>query len=303
MKEGYFVVGLKTNIDLAGEARTSNLIYDVDSMVRSDLAISTFGQGYKVTMIQLASAFCSIINGGYYYEPHIATEIQNPDGSTAETIAPRVLKQVVSTETSEKMKTYLNAVCVTGTATTAVPAGYLIGGKTGTAETYPRKQGQYVVSFIGYAPADDPQVVVYVVVDRPNVADQPHSTFAQEIAKGIFTEILPYMNIFRTEQLTEEQEEELRRLQILGTVSGNSTEEGTEEEESEEETEQEEEAEKPEYTYDDNTGNIIDPLTGYQVDPDTMEYADPQFSAIGDISGTPSENEQEDSGGSEGYEE
>lgn len=293
-----FNVGLKTNIDLAGEARTANLIYDADSMVRSDLAISTFGQGYKVTMIQLASAFCSIINGGYYYEPHIATEIQNPDGSTAETIAPRVLKQVVSTETSEKMRTYLNAVCITGTGTTAVPAGYLIGGKTGTAETYPRKQGQYVVSFIGYAPADDPQVVVYVVVDRPNVADQPHSTFAQEIAKGIFTEILPYMNIFRTEQLTEEQEEELRKLQILESVSENSVEKGEDEEDGENETEQEEE--KPNYTYDDRTGNIVDPLTGYQVDPNTMEYVDPLFSTIGDISGTPSENEQEEDTGEGG---
>ena len=222
------------------------------------------------------------------------------DGSTAETIAPRVLKQVVSTETSEKMRTYLNAVCITGTATTAVPAGYLIGGKTGTAETYPRKQGQYVVSFIGYAPADDPQVVVYVVVDRPNVADQPHSTFAQEIAKGIFTEILPYMNIFRTEQLTEEQEEELRKLQILESVSENSVEKGEGEEDGEDETEQEKEEEKPNYTYDDRTGNIIDPSTGYQVDPDTMEYVDPLFSTIGDISGTPSENEQEEDTGEGG---
>lgn len=294
-----FNVGLKTNVDLAGEARTNNLIYNVEDMVSSDLAISTFGQGYKVTMIQLASAFSSIINGGYYYEPHVATEIQNADGSTAQVIEPRVLKQTVSNETSEKMRSYLNAVCVTGTGTTAVPAGYLIGGKTGTAETYPRKQGQYVVSFIGYAPADNPQVVVYVVVDRPNVADQPHSSFAQEIARGIFTEILPYMNIFRTEELTEEEEEELRQLQILNSVSENSVAEGEETEESTEEAEEEEEDENmpDDYTYDEETGNIIDPLTGYQVDPDTMEYVDPSFSAIGDITGTPSENQQEDTEG------
>lgn len=290
-----FNVGLKTNIDLAGEARTANLIYNVDDMVSSDLAISTFGQGYKVTMIQLASAFCSVINGGYYYEPHMVTKIQNPDGSTVKTIEPRVLKQVVSGETSEKMRGYLNAVCVTGTGTTAVPAGYLIGGKTGTAETYPRKQGQYVVSFIGYAPADNPQVVVYVVVDRPNVADQPHSTFAQEIARGIFTEILPYMNIFRTEELTEEEEEELRKLQILGTVSDNSVpQEGENPDEEEKEETESEDTEKKDYNYDENTGNIIDPLTGYQVDPDTMEYVDPSFSAVGDITGTPSENEPEE---------
>ena len=211
----------KTNIDLAGEARTDTLIYDVENMYASDLAISTFGQGYNVTMIQLASAFCSVINGGYYYEPHMVSEIQNSKGVTIDKIEPRILKQTISESTSEVMRTYLTNVCTIGTGTTAVPAGYVIGGKTGTAEKYPRKTGNYVVSFIGYAPADDPQVVVYVVIDTPNVDSQPHSSFAQEIAKNIFTEILPYLQIFRTESISEEQEAELRGQQMVVVLRQN----------------------------------------------------------------------------------
>jgi len=277
-----FNMGLRTNIDLAGEARTASLIYDVNQMVASDLAISSFGQGYNVTMIQIASAFSAIINGGYYVEPHVISEIRNADGVTVKKNETRVLKQVISEEVSEKMRGYLAAVCTRGTGTTAVPSGYLIGGKTGTAETVPRKQGNYVVSFIGFAPVDDPQVVVYVVVDRPNVEDQPHSTFAQEIAKGIFTEILPYMNIFRTEELDEEQIEELTQL---GIIPGD--EDAGEDEISEgdattgEDLETEETGEEtPQYETDPETGYLIDPESGQLMDPITMEYVDPTISLI-----------------------
>ena len=284
-----FNIGLKTNIDLAGEARTASLVFNVDKMVPTDLAISSFGQGYKVTMIELATAFCSVINGGKYYEPHVVSEIINADGSTAKTIEPRMLKQTISAETSQRMKEYLKAVCVQGTGSKAVPAGYIIGGKTGTAETYPRKQGQYVVSFIGYAPADDPQVVVYVVVDRPNVADQPHSNFAQDLAKGIFTEVLPYMQIFRSEELTEEQEEELRKLNILSTVSDNSV-----PEENDDENENENEAEEDN---EEGTSNEEDEQSQTENEPD------PNFSPAGDITGLPSENtEEEDNGEDRGFE-
>ncbi|MBR1693633.1 MAG: peptidoglycan glycosyltransferase, partial [Lachnospiraceae bacterium] len=284
-----FNMGLRTNIDLAGEGRTDTLIYNVDDMVASDLAISSFGQGYNVTMIQMATAFCSIINGGYYNEPHVVSEIRNSDGVTVKKNETRVLKQVISNEVSEKMRGYLAAVCTKGTGTTAVPSGYLIGGKTGTAETRPRKQGNYVVSFIGFAPVDDPQVMVYVVVDRPNVADQPHSTFAQELAKEIFTEVLPYMNIFRTEELSEEQIEELKRLNIIpgGTEDAEeeegSGEEGDTGEGGSEGAPQEGEGspdEEPQYETDPETGNLIDPQTGQRVDPVTMEYVDPTYSMI-----------------------
>ena len=274
-----FNIGLKTNIDLAGEARTDTLIFDPDTMGSSDLAVSTFGQGYNVTMIQMASAFSSVINGGYYYQPHVVKEIRNADGSVAETISPRVLKQTISESTSDKMKGYLFNVCDIGTGKTAVPAGYLIGGKTGTAEMFPRGTGNYVVSFIGFAPVDDPQVVVYVVIDRPNVDHQPHSTFAQEICKNIMTEILPYMQIFRTEDITDEDKEHLRELGILSGYHDLI-------EDKEEDTTSEEPI-KPvdeiQVKIDAATGYAIDPNTGEYLDPETYEPIDPNASDLGGV--------------------
>ena len=230
-------------------------------------------------MIQMASAFCSIVNGGYYYQPHVVKEIRNADGSVAEKITPRVLKQTISESTSDRMKGYLFNVCDIGTGKTAVPAGYLIGGKTGTAEMYPRGTGNYVVSFIGFAPVDDPQVVVYVVIDRPNVDHQPHSTFAQEICKNIMTEILPYMQIFRTEEITEEEKEQLRQL---GVLSGYPT---MIEPDEEEQTEEEpiKPADSIQAQIDAATGYAIDPNTGEYLDPETYEPIDPTTSDLGGV--------------------
>ncbi|MBD5540712.1 MAG: penicillin-binding protein 2 [Lachnospiraceae bacterium] len=279
---GNYNMGLKTNIDLAGEARTNTLVYDPDEMVASDLAISTFGQGYNVTMIQMASAFCSVINGGYYYQPHMVKEIRNADGSTLEKIEPRVLKQTISESTSAQMREYLFQVCNVGTGKLAVPAGYYIGGKTGTAEMYPRKQGNYVVSFMGFAPVDDPQVMIYVVIDRPNVEDQPHSNFAQEITQNILTEILPYLQVFRTGEISEEEEERLREL---GIISGGRREEIPEEgeEPAEEGGETEETPEAPELQVDPATGNVLDPNTGELLDPVDFMPVDPTASDLGGI--------------------
>ena len=274
-----FNIGLKTNIDLAGEARTDTLVFDPDNMGSADLAISTFGQGYNVTMIQMASAFCSIVNGGYYYQPHVVKEIRNADGSVAEKITSRVLKQTISESTSDRMKGYLFNVCDIGTGKTAVPAGYLIGGKAGTAEMYPRGTGNYVVSFIGFAPVDDPQVVVYVVIDRPNVDHQPHSSFAQEICKNIMTELLPYMQIFRTEEITEEEKEQLRKL---GVLSGYPTMIEPDEEEQEEE-EPIKPADSIQAQIDAATGYAIDPNTGEYLDPETYEPIDPTTSDLGGV--------------------
>lgn len=288
-----FNMGLKTNIDLAGEARTDTLVYDPANMVASDLAISTFGQGYNATMIQMAAAFCSVINGGYYYQPHMVKEIRNPDGSTVEKIDGRVLKQTISESTSQTMRGYLANVCSIGTGNHAVPAGYLIGGKTGTAEMYPRKTGNYVVSFIGFAPIDDPQVVVYVVIDRPNVQEQPYSSFAQEIAKNIFTEILPYLQIFRTEEISEEDEQHLIDLGIIPGKVGETPEdeEGEEGEGGEgEEPEEGGENEAPPLETDPETGYVKDPNTGQWLYPDTYEPVDPTASCLDGIGAMVDEN-------------
>ncbi len=211
-----FNFGLKTNIDLEGESRTASLVYDKDSMGPTELATNSFGQGYNVSMIQMITAFCSLINGGNYYEPHVVKKIVSPTGATVENIEPRLLKQTISESTSEKIREYCNQVVVgeKGTGKTARPAGYLIGGKTGTAETLPRKNGQYVVSFMGYAPADDPQIAIYVVVDRPNVPSQDDAKHATRIVRSILTEVLPYMGIFMTEELSDKEREELEALQV-----------------------------------------------------------------------------------------
>ncbi len=240
-----FNFGLKTNIDLAGESRTASLVHSPETMGETELATSSFGQGFNVTMIQEIAAFCSLVNGGNYYEPHMVERIISADGSTVENIAPRVLKQTVSEETSQKLIEYCNAVVTEGTGKTARPAGYAIGGKTGTAQTIPRGNGEYVVSFMGYAPADDPQIAIYVVVDRPNTANQADAKYATGIVRNVLTEVLPYLNIYMTEELSEKEQQEL-------------------------EERQREERNKIWYTF------PIDPETGYAVDPNTGEFVDPE---------------------------
>lgn len=211
-----FGFGLKTNIDLAGEARTDLVVFNKNNIGTTDLATNSFGQSFNATMIQTIAGFCSLINGGNYYAPHLATRITTADGATIENIEPRLLKQTISQSTSDTIKEYCNTVVTGefGTGKTARPAGYMIGGKTGTAETLPRGNREYVVSFMGYAPADDPQVVIYVVVDRPNVALQDNARYATVIVRNILTEVLPYMNIFMTEELSDKEREELEELQI-----------------------------------------------------------------------------------------
>ena len=214
-----FNFGLKTNVDLAGEARTASLLFPVDQMGSADLATNSFGQNFNVTMIQMITGFCSLINGGYYYEPHMVDKITNSNGATVENIEPRVLRQTISESTSAKIRQYCRATVMEEggdrrTGRTARPAGYAIGGKTGTAETIPRKNGEYVVSFMGYAPADDPQIAIYVVVDRANASPQDDAKFATGIVRNVLTEVLPYLNIFMTEELSEKEIQELAEKQI-----------------------------------------------------------------------------------------
>lgn len=211
--------GLKTNVDLAGEARTANLIYRADQMGPTDLATNSFGQNFNVTMIQMITGFSSLINGGNYYEPHMVNRITNANGATVENIEPRRLKQTISEETSAYIRQYCQAVVEYGTGKTARPAGYMIGGKTGTAETidentHKRSKDEYVVSFMGYAPADNPQIAIYVVVDRANAVRQDDAKFATGIVRNVLTEVLPYLQIFMTEELSEEEIKELEDLNI-----------------------------------------------------------------------------------------
>lgn len=274
--QNIFNIGLRTNIDLAGEARTASLVFTESTMGPSELATSSFGQGYNVTMIEMAAAFSSVVNGGYYYEPHVVSKIINSSGDTVRNIEPRVLKQTISETTSARMREYLYAAVAEGTGRSARPAGYAIGGKTGTAEMIPRDHTNYVVSFIGCAPADDPQIVIYCVIDRPNVADQPHATYATGIVKSVLTEILPYLHISRTEEMTIAEQEEAENL--LGNIVPK--EEDNEEDESGEEVQSTDTGEnevtevKPFY--------VVDPVTGELIDPDTGEKAEMNYGYEGE---------------------
>ncbi len=202
-----FNFGLKTNIDLAAETRTSQFLYDADKMSSVDLATNAFGQNFEVTMIQMISAFSSIVNGGNYYQPNLVTQITSPTGAVVENIEPQLLKRTVSEDTSAQLKEYLLQVVegAGGTGKSARPYGYRIGGKTGTAETLPRRNGEYIVSFIGYAPADDPKIAIYVVVDRPNVEKQDDATLATNLTRVILQDVLPYLDCPMTETLTPEE--------------------------------------------------------------------------------------------------
>ena len=217
--QNVFNFGLKTNVDLAGEARTDGYLYDVDDMTEINLATNSFGQNFEVTMIQMISGFCSLINDGNYYQPHIVDRITSADGSTIQKFEPRLLKKTISADTSSLLRKYL-IQAVEGehaTGTRARPAGYRIGGKTGTAETLPRDNGQYVVSFLGFAPAEDPQIAIYVVLDRINKKKQDEASHACRIARSILTEALPYLNIYMTESLTDQEKQELEKLGLYDT--------------------------------------------------------------------------------------
>lgn len=200
--QSIFGFGLRTGIDLPGEANTSGLVYKLDKIKPIDLATNAFGQNYNCTMIEMASAFCSLINGGMYYQPQLVKRITDASGNTITTNDPKVVKQTVSESTSDILRGYLYNVVSAGTGKTAKVDGFSMGGKTGTAQKLPRGNGKYLVSFIGFAPYENPQLVIYCVVDEPNVPDQAHSYFAQNIVREILEEILPYMNIYPDEEKT-----------------------------------------------------------------------------------------------------
>ena len=189
-----FGFGEYTGIDLPGEA--VGILQSPDGMIKTDLATNSFGQNFNVTMLQLATGFCSLINGGDYYEPHLVKAIQDENGNVIQTIDPVLEKKTISKETSDKLKSYMYSVVQNGSGRYAQVEGYDIGGKTGTAEKLPRGENKNVVSFIGYAPQENPEIMIYVVIDEPNAPDQSAtSSLISQLASDIMAEAFPYLNI------------------------------------------------------------------------------------------------------------
>jgi stage V sporulation protein D (sporulation-specific penicillin-binding protein) len=196
-----FNFGSRTGIDLIGEADASTLVYRLGSMGPMDLATNSFGQNFNCTMIQMAAAFSSVINGGSYYEPHVVKQVLNENGSVVRKNDGILVRETVSYATSDIIRKALVRTVSEGTGGAAKVPGYEVGGKTGTAEKQPRGQKNYVVSFCGFAPAEEPQVLVYVVIDEPDVEEQAHSSFASNVFSQIMGDILPYLNIFPTQDV------------------------------------------------------------------------------------------------------
>lgn len=191
--QSIFGFGQETGIDLPGEA--IGLLYDIGSMDASSLATNSFGQNFNVTMTQMVAAFSSLINGGNYYQPRVVKQILDENGNVIENKDPVLLKKTISEESSKMLRSYMKQTMTEGTGKNAQVPGYSIGAKTGTAEKHPRGEGNYVLSYMGFAPAENPEVLVYVVIDEPNVSKQDTSALVTDLAREIMAEAFPYLGI------------------------------------------------------------------------------------------------------------
>lgn len=193
-----FGFGSETGIDLQGEG--SGILFKEENVGPVELATTAFGQGVSVTPIQQVMAVSATINGGYLYEPHIAKEWLNPQTKeVVSKIEPKLRGRVISSETSDEIRKALESVVAKGTGRPAYVDGYRVGGKTGTAQKVGPNGGylenNHIVSFIGFAPADDPQIVVYVAVDNPKGVRQFGGTVAAPIVGTIIGDSLPVMGV------------------------------------------------------------------------------------------------------------
>ena len=203
-----FGFGAKTGIDLPSETR--GLVYD-SNMGASSLATNSFGQNINVNMIQMVAGFSSLVNGGNYYEPHVVKEVVSEDGELIDNYSKTLVKETVTDKTSDFIKEALRAVVTDGTGKTAAIPGYTIGGKTGTAEKHytdgktGRIPGEYIVSFLGCAPVENPEVVCYTIMDSPK-EDTQSTAFSTEFWTYIMKQVLPYMGVSQTEDAGKDKD-------------------------------------------------------------------------------------------------
>ncbi len=183
----------KTGIELPGE--NTGVGFSLDNFTDVDLATSSFGQSITVTPLQMVTAVSAIANGGRLLKPHLVKQIVNSDMGIVENIETEVVRQVISEETSDQMCEILESVVSEGGGKNAYLAGYRIAGKTGTSEKYPRNQNKYVASFIGFAPADDPQVVCLVLLDEPQGDSYYGGAIAAPVVRDILEETLQYLDV------------------------------------------------------------------------------------------------------------
>ncbi len=181
----------KTNIDLPGEAAT--IMHKTENIGPVELATISFGQSFQITPIQLVTTVSSIINGGTRVTPHFGVRVQDAEGNSVKTFSYETHENICTDETSETMRYLLEKVVSEGTGKNAKIEGFSIGGKTATSQTLPRSEHKYISSFLGFTPAEDPQVLVLVVINNPQ-GIYYGGTIAAPVAKEIFENILPYLD-------------------------------------------------------------------------------------------------------------
>ncbi len=182
----------KTGVDLPGEAAT--IMHKKENIEEVELATMSFGQSFQISPIQLLTTISSIINGGNRITPHFGVQVTDKDGNLVETLEYPVTEGIVSEETSAKMREVLEQVVSEGGGKNAKIEGIAIGGKTATSETLPRGQGVYIASFVGFAPADDPEVIALAIINHPQ-GQYYGGTIAAPIVRQLFENILPYLGI------------------------------------------------------------------------------------------------------------
>lgn len=182
----------KTGIDLPGEAAT--IMHKKENVGPVELATISFGQSFQITPIQLATTVSSLVNGGNRVTPHFGVDIQDDQGNVVKTFSYDTGEQIVSEKTSETMRGLLEKVVAEGGGNKAYIEGYSIGGKTATSQTLPRSAHKYISAFMGFAPAEDPQVLTLVIINNPQGVYYG-GTIAAPVVKDIYTNILPYLGI------------------------------------------------------------------------------------------------------------
>ena len=222
-----FGLNKKTGIDLPGEA--SSIMYKAKDVGPVELATISFGQSISVTPIQLITAVCSIVNDGNRMEPRLVKAYTDNKGNITKEIEPVKVNQVISKETSEQMREIMESVVTEGGGKIAYLPGYRLGGKTGTAQKVINgsyAQGHYVCSFVGMAPADDPQIVVLAIVDEPTGVMQFGSTTAGPIIKEVMSNTLKYLGV-EPEYTEEEKSENVKNKVTVPDVRGLTIEDAT----------------------------------------------------------------------------
>lgn len=195
----------RTGIDLPGEAST--IMHDKKNVGPVELATVSFGQSFQITPIQLATTVSSLINGGNRVTPHFGVSVKNDQGDLIETLQYKVEEGIVSDETSGVLRSVLEKVVAEGSGNRAYIEGFSIGGKTATSQTLPRSANKYISSFLGFSPADDPQVLALVIINNPQ-GIYYGGTIAAPVVKEIFSNILPYLGIEKQALPEKEKEEE-----------------------------------------------------------------------------------------------